>query len=28
MTAWGKRIGGSIVVFVGIYLFYLGVTIY
>lgn len=28
MTAWGKRIGGSIVVLVGIYLFYLGITIY
>jgi cytochrome c biogenesis protein CcdA len=26
MTAWGKRIGGSIVVFVGIYLFYLGMS--
>jgi cytochrome c biogenesis protein CcdA len=27
MTAWGKRIGGSIVVFVGIYLIYLGITL-
>jgi cytochrome c biogenesis protein CcdA len=27
MTAWGKRIGGSIVVFVGIYLFYLGMSL-
>jgi cytochrome c biogenesis protein CcdA len=27
VTAWGKRIGGSIVVFAGIYLFYLGVTL-
>ena len=26
VTAWGKRIGGSIVVFVGIYLFYLGMS--
>jgi cytochrome c biogenesis protein CcdA len=26
MTVWGKRIGGSIVVFVGIYLFYLGMS--
>jgi len=28
ITTWGKRIGGSIVVLVGIYLFYLGITIY
>jgi len=27
ITTWGKRIGGSIVVLVGIYLFYLGITI-
>ena len=27
ITIWGKRIGGFIVVFVGIYLFYLGVTL-
>ena len=27
ITTWGKRIGGSIVVFVGIYMFYLGITI-
>src|SRR4030067_468780 len=27
LTAWGKRIGGSIVVFVGVYMFYLGVTL-
>jgi len=27
MTAWGKRIGGSIVVFAGIYLIYLGITL-
>ncbi len=26
-TAWGKRIGGSIVVLVGIYLFYLGMSL-
>jgi cytochrome c-type biogenesis protein len=26
ITTWGKRIGGSIVVFAGIYLFYLGIT--
>ena len=26
VTTWGKRIGGSIVVFVGIYLFYLGMS--
>ena len=27
VTAWGKRIGGSIVVFAGIYLIYLGITL-
>jgi cytochrome c biogenesis protein CcdA len=27
ITTWGKRIGGLIVVFVGIYLFYLGMTL-
>lgn len=27
ITEWGKRIGGMIVVFVGLYLFYLGVTL-
>jgi len=27
ITTWGKRIGGSIVIFAGIYLFYLGVTL-
>ncbi len=27
ITTWGKRIGGFIVVFVGIYLFYLGITL-
>jgi cytochrome c-type biogenesis protein len=27
ITTWGKRIGGSIVVFAGIYLFYLGITL-
>ena len=27
MTTWGKRIGGVIVVFAGIYLFYLGMTL-
>jgi cytochrome c biogenesis protein CcdA len=27
ITTWGKRIGGSIVVFVGIYLFYLGMML-
>jgi cytochrome c biogenesis protein CcdA len=27
ITTWGKRIGGSIVVIVGIYLFYLGVIL-
>ena len=27
ITTWGKRIGGSIVVIVGIYLFYLGITL-
>lgn len=27
ITAWGKRIGGSIVVLVGIYLFYLGMSL-
>jgi len=27
ITIWGKRIGGFIVVFVGIYLFYFGVTL-
>jgi cytochrome c-type biogenesis protein len=27
VTTWGKRIGGSIVVFVGIYLFYLGMAL-
>ena len=27
LTIWGKRIGGSIVVFAGIYLFYLGITL-
>ncbi len=26
VTAWGKRVGGSIVIFAGIYLFYLGIT--
>jgi len=27
VTTWGKRIGGSIVVFAGIYLIYLGITL-
>jgi cytochrome c-type biogenesis protein len=27
ITTWGKRVGGSIVVFAGIYLFYLGITL-
>jgi cytochrome c-type biogenesis protein len=27
ITTWGKRVGGMIVVLVGIYLFYLGITI-
>jgi cytochrome c-type biogenesis protein len=27
ITAWGKRVGGVIVVFAGIYLFYLGITL-
>jgi cytochrome c biogenesis protein CcdA len=27
ITTWGKRIGGSILVFVGIYLIYLGITL-
>ena len=27
ITTWGKRIGGAIVIFAGIYLFYLGVTL-
>jgi cytochrome c biogenesis protein CcdA len=27
ITAWGKRIGGSIVMFAGIYLIYLGITL-
>jgi len=27
ITTWGKRIGGSIVVLVGIYLFYLGISL-
>jgi len=27
ITTWGRRIGGSIVIFAGIYLFYLGVTL-
>jgi cytochrome c-type biogenesis protein len=27
ITTWGKRVGGVIVVFVGIYLFYLGITL-
>ncbi len=27
MTTWGKRVGGVIVVFAGIYLFYLGITL-
>jgi cytochrome c biogenesis protein CcdA len=27
VTTWSKRIGGFIVVFVGIYLFYLGITL-
>ena len=27
MTTWGKRVGGLIVVFAGIYLFYLGITL-
>lgn len=27
ITAWGKKIGGSVIVLVGIYLFYLGVTL-
>lgn len=27
ITTWGKRIGGVIVVFAGVYLFYLGVTL-
>jgi cytochrome c biogenesis protein CcdA len=27
LTTWGKRIGGSIVVLVGVYMFYLGVTL-
>ena len=27
MTTWGKRVGGVIVVFAGIYLFYLGMTL-
>jgi len=27
VTTWSKRIGGSVVVLVGIYLFYLGVTL-
>ena len=27
MTTWGKRVGGIIVVLVGIYLFYLGITL-
>jgi len=27
LTTWGKRIGGSVVVLVGIYLFYLGITL-
>src|SRR4030042_5532108 len=27
ITAWGKRIGGSVVVLVGIYLFYLGMSL-
>jgi cytochrome c biogenesis protein CcdA len=26
VTAWGKRVGGSVVIFAGIYLFYLGIT--
>jgi len=28
ITTWGKKVGGSIVVLVGIYLIYLGITIY
>jgi cytochrome c biogenesis protein CcdA len=27
LTSWGKRIGGSIVVLVGVYVFYLGITL-
>lgn len=27
ITTWSKRVGGAIVVFVGIYFFYLGITI-
>jgi len=27
LTTWGRRIGGSIVVLVGIYMFYLGITL-
>jgi len=27
ITTWGKRIGGSIVVLVGVYMFYLGITL-
>jgi hypothetical protein len=27
ITTWGKRVGGIIVVLVGIYLFYLGITL-
>jgi len=27
LTTWGKRVGGLIVIFVGIYLFYLGITL-
>jgi cytochrome c biogenesis protein CcdA len=27
ITTWGKRVGGLIVVFAGIYLFYLGITL-
>ncbi len=27
MTTWGKRVGGVIVVFAGVYLFYLGITL-
>jgi hypothetical protein len=27
ITTWGKRVGGSIVVFAGIYLLYVGITL-